>query len=380
MSDRILLSPPDVTDAEERALVRAFRTGWIAPLGPEVDAFEAELAKYGGRRHAVALSSGTAAIHLALLNLGVGPGDLVITSTMTFAATTNAIIYTGAEPVFVDSDQTGLISPALLEKALQQLSDEGRTAAAILTVDLLGHVVDHDSIVAISRNYGVPVVSDAAESQGATYRGRPSTAYGETAVLSFNGNKIMTTSGGGALLTDDAEVAAHTRYLATQARQPITHYEHTDIGYNYRLSNLLAALGRAQLERLPSMLKRRREIRADYEVMAGRIDGLSLFGSDNEADGTRGNCWLTSVVVDPGAAGFTAEQLRSYLHHNGIESRPLWKPMHLQPVFSHHRAIVDGTSERFFLHGVTLPSGSVHKPETIDRVCASVAQFAAMRQ
>lgn len=378
MSDRILLSPPDVTDAEERALVRAFRTGWIAPLGPEVDAFEAELAEYGGRRHAVALSSGTAALHLALLNLGVGPGDLVITSTMTFAATTNAIIYTGAHPVFVDSDQTGLMSPALLEKALQQLNSEGRAVAAILTVDLLGHVVDHHSIMAISRSYGVPVVSDAAESQGATYRGRPSTAYGETAILSFNGNKIMTTSGGGALLTDDAEVATHTRYLATQARQPVTHYEHTDIGYNYRLSNILAALGRAQLERLPSMLKRRREIRTAYEEMTTEIDGLKLFGADNESDDTQGNCWLTSVVVDPNIAGFTADQLRTHLQKNNIESRPLWKPMHLQPVFARHLSIVDGTAERFFSNGVTLPSGSVHKPDTIGQVRSSIAQFAKL--
>ena len=377
MPDRILLSPPDVTDAEEQALIRAFRTGWIAPLGPEVDAFEQELAEFGGRRHAVALSSGTAALHLALLQLGVGPGDLVVTSTMTFAATTNAIIYTGAEPVFVDSDESGLISPELLEKALQDLAREGLTASAILTVDLLGHTVDHDRIGEIAGAYGLPVVSDAAESQGAMYKGRPSTAFGDSAALSFNGNKIMTTSGGGALLTDDPDVAARTRYLATQARQPVPHYEHTEIGFNYRLSNVLAALGRAQLERLPAMLERRREIRAAYTQLAESIEGLTVFGPEDTTDGTRGNCWLTSVVVDPDIAGFSAEQLRDHLGKDNIESRPLWKPMHLQPVHAHHRAVVDGTSERFFWHGVTLPSGSVHRPETIDRVLDSISQFAA---
>lgn len=376
MSDRILLSPPDVTDAEEQALIRAFRTGWIAPLGPEVDAFEQELAEFGGRRHAVALSSGTAALHLALLQLGVGPGNLVVTSTMTFAATTNAIVYTGAEPVFVDSDESGLISPELLKKALQDLASEGLAASAILTVDLLGHTVDHDRIGEIAGAYGLPVVSDAAESQGATYKGRPSTAFGDSAVLSFNGNKIMTTSGGGALLTDDPDVATRTRYLATQARQPVAHYEHTEIGFNYRLSNILAALGRVQLDRLPSMLERRREIRTAYTQLTESIKGLTVFGPEDTVDGTRGNCWLTSVVVDPEIAGFTAEHLREHLQNDDIESRPLWKPMHLQPVHAHHRAVVDGTSESFFRNGVTLPSGSVHRPETIDRVLDSISRLA----
>lgn len=375
MPERILLSPPDVTDAEEQALVRAFRTGWIAPLGPEVDAFERELAEFCGRRHAVALSSGTAAIHLALLNLGIGPGDLVVTSTMTFAATPNAITYTGAEPVFVDCDDSGLISPVLLEQALDQLADEGRPAAAVLTVDLLGHPVDHDRIAAAARAHGIPVVSDAAESQGATYHGRPTTTFGESAALSFNGNKIMTTSGGGALLTDDPEVADHVRYLASQARQPVAHYEHTEIGYNYRLSNLLAALGRAQLDRLPAMLERRREIRAAYAEMVESIPELTLFGPDDTPEGTRGNCWLTSVLVEDGAE-FTAHELRMHLQQQHIESRPLWKPMHLQPVFADRRSFADGTSEHLFKIGITLPSGSVHSTAAIDRVRWSIATFA----
>lgn len=376
MADRILLSPPDVTAAEEGALVRAFRTGWIAPLGPDVDAFELELAAYCGREHAVALSSGTAALHLALLDLGIGPGDLVATSTMTFAATTNAITYTGAEPVFIDSDATGQMSPELLESALEDLDAEGRPASAVLTVDLLGHPVDHNRIAEIADRYGIPVVSDAAESQGAEYKGRPTTSFGISAIVSFNGNKIMTTSGGGAFLTDDADAAARVRYLATQARQPVTHYEHTDIGYNYRLSNLLAAVGRVQLERLPVMIERRREIRGLYTQLLNPIDGLSLFGPPEIHDGTRSNAWLTSVIVDNQLAAFTAEQLRKQLQLDDIESRPLWKPMHLQPVFRKYRAFTNGSSEAFFKTGITLPSGSVHSDETINRVVQSISKFA----
>ena len=375
MPDRILLSPPDVTDAEEQALIRAFRTGWIAPLGPEVDAFEHELAEYGGRAHAVALSSGTAALHLALLNLGVGPGDIVVTSTMTFVATANAIVYTGADPVFVDSDGSGLISPDLLDDALQKLQKEGKKVAAILTVDLLGHTVDHDRISQTALNYGIPVISDAAESQGATYKGKPSTAFGNSAIVSFNGNKIMTTSGGGALLTDDAAAANHARYLATQARQAVAHYEHTDIGFNYRLSNLLAALGRAQLQRLPQMIERRREIRMTYSEMVKSIPGVTLFGPEDTAEGSRSNNWLTSLVVGEDS-GFTAQELRDHLNNENIESRPLWKPMHLQPVFAKARAFVDGTSEHFFNTGITLPSGSKHDTATIDRVRHTIEAFA----
>lgn len=375
MTGKLLLSPPDVTAAEEEALVRAFKTGWIAPLGPEVDAFESELAQFCGRTYAVALSSGTAALHLALLERGIGPGDIVATSTMTFAATTNAITYTGAEPAFIDSDASGQISPEILESALKDLTDEGRPAKAVLTVDLLGHPVDHDRIATIASRYGIPVISDTAESQGAMYKGRPTTSFGVSSIVSFNGNKIMTTSGGGAFLTDDADAAAKVRYLATQARQPVVHYEHTDVGYNYRLSNLLAAVGRAQLERLPTMLDRRREIRATYAEYADSVDGLSIFGSPDSSDGTRGNAWLTSLVVNEIEAGFSPEQLRNHLRDDAIESRPLWKPMHLQPAFSHHRAYIDGTSQRLFRSGITLPSGSVHSDESIQRVIDSIERY-----
>ncbi len=374
MTERIYLSPPDVTDAEERALLRAFHSGWLAPLGPEVDAFEAELAAYCGRRHCVALSSGTAALHLGLLTLGVGPGDVVVTASMTFAATANAIAYTGAEPVFVDSDQTGNMNPDLLEAALADLTRLGRRVKAVVPVDLLGKVADHERIGAIAERYGVPVLADAAESMGGIRGGRPAASFGQAAAVSFNGNKIMTTSGGGALLTDDEPFAQRVRYLATQARQPVVHYEHEDIGYNYRLSNLLAAFGRAQLERLDGMIERRRQTRLHYrELFSGR-PGVSVFGEPSGLDGgtTRDNWWLTSVVVDEELAGFTAEDLRATLSEEDIEARPLWKPMHLQPVFLAARSYVDGTSERLYRTGLSLPSGSALAEPQWRRIDAAV--------
>lgn len=381
MTDRIFLSSPDVTQAEEDALVRAFRSNWIAPLGPEVDAFESELAEYTGRAHAVALSSGTAALHLGLLNLGVGPGDLVPTSSLTFAATANAITYTGAEPVFVDADESGNMNPALLEQALSTLRGEGHEIKAVVPVDLLGKTADHAAIGRIAADHGAVVLSDAAESLGATRDGKQSAAYGVAAAVSFNGNKIMTTSGGGALLTDDEEMAARTRYLATQARQPVVHYEHTDIGYNYRLSNILAALGRAQLNRLEEMIDRRRALRIRYRELFAAVPGVEMFGEPSGVDGgpTRDNFWLSSILVDPDTAGFTAEDLRVHLAGQDIEARPLWKPMHLQPVFAGRRAFTDGTGERLFTTGLSLPSGSVLDDSSISRVVESITSFLESR-
>jgi dTDP-4-amino-4,6-dideoxygalactose transaminase len=339
-----------------------------------VDAFEAELAAYTGREHAVALASGTAALHLGLLHLGVGPGDVVLTSTMTFAATANSIVYTGAQPVFVDCDETGNMAPELLEEAFTRMAAEGRRVAAVVPVDLLGKVAAHERIDAIAAAHGVPVLSDAAESLGATRNGRSSGSYGTAAVVSFNGNKIMTTSGGGALLTDDVELAHRVRHLATQARQPVVHYEHLEIGYNYRLSNLLAALGRAQLDRLDAMIERRRQIRLHYRELFADVAGVTAFGEPSGADGgdTRDNFWLTSVLVDPAAAGFTADDVRLALAEENIEARPLWKPMHLQPVFAAAPAVVDGTSERLFGQGLSLPSGSVLTDEQLDRIAQAV--------
>ena len=374
---RIYLSSPDVGQAEEDAIVRAMRSGWVAPLGPELDAFEQELAEYNDRDHCVALSSGTAALHLGLLTFGIKPGDVVLTSSMTFAATANAITYTGAEPVFVDSDETGNMDPDLLEQAFATLTAEGRTIAAVLPVDLLGKVVDHERIGAIAGVHGVPVMSDAAESLGAARNGRPSGAFGVMAAISFNGNKIMTTSGGGALLTDDAQAAQRVRYLATQARQPVVHYEHTEVGFNYRMSNQLAALGRAQLSRLPEMIERRRQLRLHYRELFANVPGVTLFGEPSGVDGgeTHDNFWLTSIVINPDEAGFTAEDLRLALAAEQIESRPLWKPMHLQPAFADARNFVSGQSERLFRTGLSLPSGSVLKQEQVDRIDAAVASF-----
>ncbi|MBK8448470.1 MAG: aminotransferase class I/II-fold pyridoxal phosphate-dependent enzyme [Micropruina sp.] len=372
MPERVYLSPPDVGELEERYLIAAVRSGWIAPLGPEVDAFERELAEYCGRKHCVALSSGTAALHLGLLTLGVGPGDVVITSTMTFAATANAIVYTGAEPYFVDSDSSGNMNPDLLVEALDDLAAQGTTPAAILPVDLLGKVADHDRIDVIAAARGIPVLSDAAESLGAKRGGRTAASFGVAAVVSFNGNKVMTTSGGGAVLTDDEEFAKHVRYLATQARQPVTHYEHTDIGYNYRMSNLLAALGRAQLTRLDAMIERRRAMRIRYQELFGDVPGVSVFGTPEDHED---NCWLTAILVDEKTAGWSTADLTSALTAENVESRPLWKPMHLQPVFAGARRRIDGTSQRLFETGLTLPSGSALSDRRRERALAVVRGF-----
>lgn len=380
MAERIYMSPPDMTPLEKEAVIRALDSGWIAPLGPEVDGFEAELAAYCGREHAVALSSGTAALHLGLLDLGIGPGDAVLTSTMTFAATTNAITYTGATPVFVEADANGSMDPAVLAEALADQQARGATVKAVVPVDLLGRVVDHEAIAQVLEGTGIPVLSDAAESLGAKRNGRPAAAFGEWAAVSFNGNKIMTTSGGGALLTDDGDLAQRTRYLATQARQPVLHYEHTEVGYNYRMSNLLAALGRAQLSRLPEMLERRRQVRRRYHDFFADVPGVTVFaGDDGSADGpdaaTHDNYWLTSIVVDPAAAGFERTELIEALAAEQVESRPLWKPMHLQPVFSHLEAYVNGTSEHLFTHGVSLPSGSALSDDDYERVFTTLRRF-----
>lgn len=374
MNDRIFLSPPDVTAAEKQAVQRAFAGGWIAPLGPEVDAFEAELADFCGRSHAVVLSSGTAALHLSGLALDFKPGDVVVTASMTFAATTNAIVYTGATPVLVDCDEQGSIDVSLTRRAVEDQLAQGRRVAAIVPVDLLGHVVDHQGLSDIADEFGLPVLSDAAESLGAVHGGRPSAAYGEFAAVSFNGNKVMTTSGGGAVLTDDGEQADHLRYLATQARQPVAHYQHTDIGYNYRMSNLLAAMGREQLARLPEMIEKRRQNRLRYKEMLSGIDGVSFFGGPDGSDlpvatgHDHDNFWLTSIVIDPAIAGFTRDDVLAALNADNIEARPLWKPMHIQPVFDHLDSYVNGNSERLFETGVSLPSGSTLTPSQFERI------------
>ncbi|WP_439902421.1 DegT/DnrJ/EryC1/StrS family aminotransferase [Microbacterium azadirachtae] len=373
MTERLYMSSPDVTAREEEALVAAMRSGWIAPLGPDVDAFERELADRVGVAYGVALSSGTAALHLGLLTLGVKPGDVVVTSTMTFAATTNAIVYTGAEPFFVDADPvTGNMDPELLREALRLLRREGAHVAAIVPVDLLGKAVDYTSILALAEEFGVPVLADAAESLGASHEGRAAGSFGRASAVSFNGNKIMTTSGGGMLLTDDADFAQHVRYLATQARQPVVHYEHIDIGYNYRMSNLLAALGRAQLSRLDEMIGRRREMRELYKELFRDVDGVEVFGAEGDEND---NVWLTSILVDEQRAGWVPAELSAALSAENIESRPLWKPMHKQPVFADYRGIINGASQKLFETGLTLPSGSALTEPQRERVMQSIAAF-----
>jgi len=370
---RIYLSPPDVGPDEEQALVAALHSGWVAPTGPAVAAFERAMAERIGVPHAVALSSGTAGLHLGLLGLGVGAGQVVVTSSMTFAATANAIVYTGAEPFFIDSDPvTGNMSPALLESALERLTSAGERVGAIVPVDLLGKSADYSAILPIAERFGVPVLADAAEALGASHRGRPAGSFGRAAVLSFNGNKVITTSGGGMLLTEDAGFADRARYLATQARQPVVHYEHTDVGYNYRLSNLLAALGLAQLGRLDAMIARRHELRRGYRSLFAGLPGVTILDGGDDAED---NAWLTSVLVDEAVSGWSPAALSDALAAKDIESRPLWKPMHLQPVFAHARGLIDGTSERLFVQGLTLPSGSSQSPAQTERVHAAIGGF-----
>lgn len=369
---RILMSTPDVGQLEEDYVVAAIRSGWIAPLGPDVDAFETQMAERVGVKHAVALSSGTAALHLGLLAMGIGQGDIVVTSTMTFAATANAIAYIGATPYFIDCDAaTGNLDASLLDQALAELEAAGTPAALVLPVDLLGKVADYTLIQAVCLGHGVPILCDAAESLGAMHHGRPAGAFGRASAFSFNGNKIMTTSGGGMLVTDDASIATHVRYLATQARQPVVHYEHTDIGYNYRMSNLLAALGRAQLTRLDEMIAVRRMWRDRYRQFFDGIQGIEIFGG---LDDSEDNCWLTSIVIDPARSSINAAELQKRLNEFNVESRPLWKPMHLQPVFSGSTGMINGSSERLFQNGLTLPSGSAMREEQFAYVLDSLGK------
>ncbi len=372
---RILMSQADVTEVEARALHDAALSGWVTPLGPNVDRFEQVLAQRCGVEHALALASGTAALHLGLLGVGVRPGTVVVVSSMTFAASANAITYAGAEPAFVDSlELDGNLDPELLAHAIDTLRAQGREVSAVMPVDLLGRACDYTAITPIVAERGIPLVEDAAEALGASHAGAPAASFGAAAALSFNGNKIMTTSGGGMLLSDDAELIARARYLSTQARQPVPWYEHVDIGYNYRLSNVLAALGLVQESRLDAMIARRRAIRERYAADLADVPGIRILGRaegdlDPGQDATD-NCWLTSIVVDPTRAPADAETIMAALAAADIEARHLWKPMHLQPVFATAPAFTTGVSERLFHQGLTLPSGSALDDAAIDRVLA----------
>jgi dTDP-4-amino-4,6-dideoxygalactose transaminase len=370
---RIYLSPPDLSGREREHLMQAFDSNWITTLGPAVDAFEHEMCDYLGVKHAVALSSGTAALHLALLELGVNRGDVVLCSDLTFVASANPIIYVGGEPVFVDSDrQSWNMDPVALEGALLALASQRISPRAVIVVDLYGQSADLGLIKEICDNYHVPIIEDAAEALGATNGKQKCGTHGLMGVLSFNGNKIITTSGGGMLVSDNEEYAKRVRHLATQARDPFPYYHHTSIGYNYRLSNLLAAIGRAQLGNLELKVQRRREINAFYRQALADVTGIQFMP---EAAYGRSNCWLTCVTVDSDEFGASNEEIRLFLETHNIESRRVWKPMHMQPVFAGCRVFGGAVSEDLFARGLCLPSGSGLLDSDLERICGLISRF-----
>ncbi|HUD16045.1 MAG TPA: aminotransferase class I/II-fold pyridoxal phosphate-dependent enzyme [Acidimicrobiales bacterium] len=372
---RIYLSPPEVGAEERRMLLDAFDSNWIAPVGPDIDAFERELAERVGADHAVALSSGTAALHLALMLVGVGAGDEVLVPSFTFVASAAAVTYLGATPVLVDcSSSNWTIDPDLVAAELAERARTGRLPAAVVTVDLYGQCADYAVLGPLCDEYQIPLVADAAEALGATYRGQPAGSFGTAAVFSFNGNKIITTSGGGMLVAGSAELVDRARYLATQAREPFPHYEHTVIGYNYRLSNLLAALGRAQLRGLDSRIERRRKINQWYRDALGDVPGIEFMPI---AEYGEPNWWLTCVLVDPEGFGADREQIRLALESVDIESRPTWKPLHLQPVFAGLPVIGGSACAAVFDHGLCLPSGSALTEGELGRVVESIRSVPA---
>ncbi|GLH64129.1 aminotransferase class I/II-fold pyridoxal phosphate-dependent enzyme [Parageobacillus sp. G301] len=367
---RIFLSPPHMSGNEQKYINEAFETNWIAPLGPNVDAFEKELAEYVGSKGAAAVSSGTAAIHLALRLLNVQQGDKVFCSSLTFIASANPILYQGAEPVFIDSEpDTWNMSPLALERAMEEAKKEGKLPKAVVVVNLYGQSAKMDEILAICNHYQVPVVEDAAESLGSTYKGKKSGTFGKFGIYSFNGNKIITTSGGGMLVSDDVEALQKARFLATQARDPAPHYQHSQVGYNYRMSNIVAGIGRAQLEVLDERVKARRAIFDRYVQALGDIEGVHFMP---ELEGTMSNRWLTTLTINQQALGVTPMDIINALAEENIEARPVWKPLHLQPVFNgvtyypHQEGW--SVSDELFANGICLPSGSSMTVEEQNRV------------
>ncbi len=359
------LSPPHMGGDEIKYVLEAFDTNWISPVGPHIESFEREIGNYIGSDHCAALSSGTAAIHLALIVLGVKRGDEVICSTFTFSGSCNPILYTGATPVFVDSeDETWNMDPVILEEAiLDRKKATGKMPAAIILVHLYGMPSQLDEILAISKKYNIPVVEDAAEAIGSSYRGKKLGSFGDIGIFSFNGNKIITTSGGGAFVSSNKHWVDKARFLATQARDNAPHYEHSEIGYNYRLSNVCAAIGRGQLRVLDERVGRRREI---YDGYKNRLADNKAIHFTPEPAGLHSNRWLTTILFD---SFDVREKARLALWDENVESRPLWKPMHLQPIFKSYPSFSSGVSERLFLSGLCLPSGSQMTHSDIDRVC-----------
>lgn len=370
----IHLSLAHMSGKEEEFIHEAFLTNWVVPLGPNVDGFENDLAAWLGEKsasplHVVALSSGTAAIHLALVMLGVGPSDEVICQSFTFAASANPIVYQGATPVFVDSEPgTWNMNPELLRQAIDdRLRATGKLPKAIIPVHLYGTPARMDEINSVASAYGIPVVEDAAEALGSEYNGSYCGTFGTYGALSFNGNKMITTSGGGALICPDEESARRVKFYATQARENFPYYQHEQIGYNYRLSNISAGIGRGQMYVLDEHIARRRAIHALYVEKLKNTPGITVMQPRSNVD-LHPNYWLSTILVNPQEAGFTYQELSARLTAADIESRPLWKPMHLQPVFAKAPAYVNGVSEALFAQGLCLPSGPMVTDEDVDRI------------
>lgn len=363
---RIYLSSPHIGRDELDLVQEAFATNWIAPLGPHVDAFEKEFALRAGTKHAAALSSGTAALHLAMRWLKLQPGDEVICSTLTFSASVNPVLYERATPVFVDSDaRTWNMDPARLAEAVEAGVKHGRRPKAVVLVHLYGQSADIDPIAQICAQYEIPLVEDAAEALGATYKGRAPGSFGVCGIHSFNGNKIITTSGGGMLVSNDENLTSKARFWATQARDPAPHYQHSEVGFNYRMSNVLAAIGRGQLRVLEARVDARRRNCALYQQAFADLPGVVFMP---EADFGRCTRWLTCVTIDPVEAGIDRETVRVAMAEENIEARPVWKPMHLQPIFAGTRCYGGAIAERLFRDGLCLPSGSNLTQAEIDRV------------
>lgn len=365
-SPRIYLSPPHMRGGELRLVRDAFKSNWIAPLGPHVDAFEAEFARRIGVRHAVALSSGTAALHLALRALRLRDGDEVICSTLTFVASANPIVYEGGRPVFIDSDRRSWnMDPDLLDAELDRCRRKGKVPRAVVCVDLYGQCADLPRIKAICKRYGSVLIEDAAEALGASCAGRSAGSFGWANIFSFNGNKIITTSSGGMLATDDRKLADCARKLSQQAREDAPHYQHAETGYNYRMSNILAAIGRGQLRQLDAAVAARRRNFERYRKLLDGVPGITLMP---ETIYGRSSRWLTCILVDPKLFGADREAIRRRLQEHQIESRPLWKPMHLQPLFSSCRRVGGAVAEELFAKGLCLPSGSALSRSQIESI------------
>ena len=370
MNKPILLSTPHMGSQELEFVKQAFDTNWIAPVGPHVDAFEQEFCQVTGVSYAAAVSSGTAALHLALQLVGVGPGDEVFCSTLTFAATANPIIYLGAKPVFIDSDRISWnMNPELLQEALQKRAFNGKLPKAVILVHLYGQSADIEPILQVCDQYNIPLIEDAAEALGATYKGLSPGTFGRIGIYSFNGNKIITTSGGGMLVSDDDQLVMKAKFLATQARDPAPHYQHSEIGYNYRLSNVLAGIGRGQLQVLNERVAARRRNFEIYQSALGDLPGIEFMPEANFGYSTR---WLTALTVATEAFGADREYIRLQLAKQQIEARPVWKPLHLQPVFSECECIGGEVGEDLFMRGLCLPSGSNLTDEDLERVISVI--------